>query len=76
MNMVLFNPDLNEYILTPLRNFQTHILENRVDLILKHNSSVLGRAAQVIQKYRYVALLMNIFAHVIMLAPVKKPKID
>jgi len=74
MNMVLFNPDLNEGNFVPLCNFQTHILENGIDLICKHHSSVLGRAYQMIQQYRYVALFMDIFAHMIMLAPFRKPK--
>ena len=74
MNMILFNTDFNEYNLVSLRNLQTHILENRIHIFRKHNFPVLGRTYQMIQQYRYVTLLMDIFAHMMMLTPFKKPK--
>ena len=74
MNMVLFNTDLNEDNFVALSNLQTHILENQIYLFGKHNPSVLGWAYQMIQQYRYVMMLMDIFAHIIMLTPLKRPK--
>ena len=74
MNMVLFNTDLYEDNFVPLSNLQAYILKNRIYLFCKHNLSVFGRAYQVIKQYRYVMMLMDIFAHIIMLTPFKRPK--
>jgi hypothetical protein len=74
MNMVFLNPNLNENNLVPLRNLQTYILENQIYLFRKHNPPVLGRTHQMIQQYRHVTLLMDIFTHTIMLTSLKKPK--
>ena len=74
MNMVLFNTDLNENNFIPLSNLKAHLLENPIGFFCKYNSSVLGSAYQMIKQYRYIMMLMDIFTHIIMLTPFKKPK--
>jgi len=74
MNMVLFNTDLNEYNFVSLCNLQAHILEYKIYLFCKYNPAVLGRTYQMIKQYRYVMMLMDIFAHIIILTPFKRPK--
>lgn len=59
MNMILLNPNLNEDNLVPLRNFQTHFLENRLHLFRKHHPPVLSRTYQMIQQYQHVTLFME-----------------
>ena len=73
MNMVLFNTDLYEDNFITLSNLQAYILENQIYLFNKHNPSLFGMAYQVIKQYRYVMMFMDIFTHIIMLTPLKKP---
>lgn len=71
MNMVLLNTDLYEDNFVPLSNLQAYIPKSQIYLFCKHNPSVFGRAYQMIKKYRYVMMLMDIFTHIIMLTPSK-----
>jgi len=74
MHMILFNPDLNKHNFVPLSNFQTYFLKNTIYLFGKYNPPVLGRTYQMIQQYRYVMMLMNIFTHITLLTLFLRPK--
>ena len=74
MHMVLFNPNLNKNNLVSLGNLQTYFLQNQINLFREYYPPVFGRAHQMIQEYRHIMMLMDIFAHTIMLTSFQRPK--
>ena len=63
MYMVFVCPNLKELHLVPGLNGKGHLLENLINMLVKHSSAILRRKYEVVQKYREIVTLMDVIAH-------------
>ena len=67
MDMIPICTNLQKFHLITLLNIQTNFLQNTIDMIIKHCTSILSRKCQMIYQYRYVVTLMDVLAHICIL---------
>ena len=63
MHMILIRSYLKEPHLIAFLDFQTHILHDLIDLLVKYCPSIFCGQYQMIQKNRYIMTFMDVFAH-------------
>ena len=63
MHMILIRSYLKEPHLIAFLDFQTHILHDLIDLLVKYCLSIFCGQYQMIQKDCYIMAFMDVFAH-------------
>jgi len=63
MNVILVCANLQKLYLIAVRYLQAYFLQYLVNMIVDHRPSILGRKYQVVQQYRHVVALVDVFAH-------------
>ena len=62
MNMVFVNPYFQKSNLVSLRYFKTDVFQALINGFVENNTTIFRRANKMIQQYRYVMRLVNVFA--------------
>jgi len=72
MHAILFNTNLKKIHLVSLRYFQTDFPEFPIHILGKYYSPIFGWTYQMIEQYRYIMTLVDVFAHFLDNTPAQK----